>query len=84
MSEEVSVLKKELGEDVKYFCGVMYCGECKREAKVRKEVYIKRLIVGKKKGLSEEEVNRQYLCRRCRNGNTVKKEAFYEMLKEKD
>ena len=58
----------------------MYCKDCKSWCKVRKDVYIKRLEKALALGIDEKTMNRTYKCRKCRNGSTVKEDAYQEML----
>lgn len=80
--EEVREMEKEIGGKPKWFIGEMFCHECKSVVKVRYDVYLKRLLRAIEKGQTEEEMNRSYECRKCHSGVSIKKEEFFEMLKE--
>ena len=82
--EDVQELVKQYGKEPEWFIGEMFCIKCQSIVKVRKDVYLKRLINGKKLEQSEEHVNRNYLCRKCSGGRSVKKDEYYKMVKESE
>jgi len=84
MGERVERLNSELEYEPQFFCGEMYCKKCKSFVKVRYDVYLARLVKGQARGLDEKQVNRAYLCSKCRNGHSAKKEDFVAMIKGKD
>ena len=77
-------MEKDLGGKPSWFIGKQVCEACKSVVSVRYDVYLKRGLKAKESDVNEEDMNRTYKCRSCNGGHSVKKDAFYKMLKGED